>query len=99
MTRRVFKFVDTPQGRKPMWFVEPDDELSQIHNVGVFREFISPVDGTRIASRRDLAEHNSRNGVVQTGGDRITTQRPEPRDADIVDAIKHSVYDHTGEYW
>ena len=41
--------------------------------------FRSPVDGSVITSRRELAEHNARNGVVDVGND-AAFKNPKPRD-------------------
>jgi len=38
--------------------------------------FQSPVDGSMITSRRELREHNRRNGVEQIGNDRRPPRKP-----------------------
>lgn len=38
--------------------------------------FQSPVDGSMITSRRELREHNRRNGVEQIGNDRPPPRKP-----------------------
>jgi hypothetical protein len=48
---------------------EPRDESARQHSVGLavhgdIQAFVSPVDGSIISDRKQLREHNKRNGVV-----------------------------------
>jgi hypothetical protein len=51
------------------------------HLMGDIRAFRSPIDGSVIASRSQLREHERRHGVRQTGNDWTGSTRPAWWDA------------------
>ena len=64
--------IDSPLGKQvAKWFLNRKNRHSveQKLQVSVFQEFTSPIDGERIASAKQLREHETRHGVKQVGND------------------------------
>lgn len=65
--------VDSPIGKKIFQWLESNNKKIDTDfkkfNVNAFKEFRSPIDGTMIASRKQLADHERRHGVKQVGND------------------------------
>ena len=65
--------VDSPVGKQIFKWLEAQNKIIDADfkrfNVSAFKEFRSPVDGTMIASRKQLADHERRHGIKQVGND------------------------------
>ena len=67
--RRTYRQIRQPDGTTKMVEITPSRSLPE--DLRFDEPFVSPVDGSVIRNKRELDDHNRRNGVVQAHDERI----------------------------